>query len=90
MPTGITFELIQRDYLREFGEFLVEKIKIAHGSYTGHIIATADFLSRNNLFEGKDDLGHKAAGYSVIARQEGVFLKETLATAAAITALAQV
>ena len=70
-------------------ELLVEKIKIAHGGYTRNVITAADLLDGNSIFESKYDLGNQTTGYTVIAREEGVLLKEALATVAAISALTQ-
>ena len=89
MPTGITFEFIQRNHLRKLGKLLIEQIEIAHGSYAGDIEPVADFLCRNSLFESEDDVSDESAGDSVIAREKGVLFKEALATVTAITSFAQ-
>ena len=90
LTAGIALKLVQGDYLRQFLGFVVYTSEIAHGGYAGHIETAADFLSGHYLFKGVDDLGYQPAGDAVIAGQDRVALKETLAAAASIAALAKV
>ena len=69
---------------------MVYTSEIAHGGYAGYIEAAADLLGRYCLLKGADDLGHQPAGDTVIAGQECVILKESLAATTAVTALTKV
>ena len=90
LTAGITLELVQRNYLWEFLRLKIDISEIAHGGHAGHIETATDLLGGYYLFKGVDDLSHKSAGDTVIAGQEGVVLKETLAAATAVAALAKV
>ena len=69
---------------------MVYTSEIAHSGYAGHIETAADFLSGHDLFKGVDDLCHQPAGDAVIAGQECVILKESLAAATAVAAFTKV
>ena len=90
LTAGIALKLVQGDYLRQFLGFVVYTSDIAPGGYAGHIETAAEFLSGHYLFKGVDDLGNQPTGDTVIARQEGVALKEAFATATAVTAFPKV
>ena len=90
LTTGVALELVQRDYLREFLRLKIDASEIAHGGCAGYIETAADLLGGHNLFKGVDDLSHQPAGDAVIAWQECVILKETLAAATAVAAFTKV
>ena len=90
LTTGIALELVQREYLRQFSGFVIYASEIAHSSHTGYIVAQADLLGGHYLFKGVDDFSHQPAGDTVVAGQECVVLKETLAAATAVAALPKV
>ena len=87
LTAGISFELVQRDHLRELLWPKIDASEIAHGSYAGYIKTATNLLSGHNIFKGVDDLSYQSTGDTVITGQECVVLKETLATAAAVAAL---
>ena len=89
LTAGIALELVQRNNLRELLGLKIDTSEIAHGGYAGYIETAADLLGGHYLFKGVDNLGHQPAGDTVIAGQECVILKETLAAATAITALSK-
>ena len=90
LTAGIALELVQGDYLRQLFGLVVYTSEIAHGGYAGYIKTGADLFGGRDLFKGVDDLGNQPAGDAVIAGQDRVALKETLAAAASIAALAKV
>lgn len=90
LTTGIPLELVQGDHLRELLRFEIDAPEIARGGRSGYVEPAADLPGGLELFKGVDDLCHQPAGDAVIAGQEGVLLKETLAAGAAVAALAKV
>ena len=90
LTAGIALELVQRNHLRELLRLKIDASEIAHGGYAGYIETAANLLGRHHLFKGMDDLGHQSAGDTVIAGQECVVFKETLAAATAVTAFPKV
>lgn len=90
LAAGIALELVQRKHLRELLRLKIDASEIAHGGCAGYIETGADLPGRRNSFKGTDDLGYQPAGDTVIAGQECVTLKETLAAVASIAALTKV
>ena len=90
LTAGIALELVQRNHLRELLRLKIDASEIAHGGCTGYVEAAADLFGGRDLFKGVDDLGYQPAGDAVIAGQDRVALKETLAAGASIAALAKV
>ena len=90
LTAGISFELVQRDHLRELLWPKIDASEIAHGSYAGYIKTATNLLSGHNIFKGVDDLSHQSTGDTVITGQECVVLKETLAAITAVATLTKV
>ena len=88
LTTGIALKFVQRDYLRKYCGFVIVVLKIPHSCHTGNIEPTTDFLGGYDFLKGEDNLCNKAASNSVIAREKGVFLEESLATDATVTTFA--
>ena len=76
---------------RKFGYIFTLPFVIGCILFVGYPLVLSILYSFSDVvfLKGKDNLCEQPAGNSVIARQEGIFLKETLATAATITALTQ-
>lgn len=89
LAAGVSLELVQREYLRQFCGFVVYASEIAHGSHGGYVVMTADLFGGHDLFKGMDDFGHQPAGDTIIARQKCVLLEEALSASAAVAALSK-
>ena len=90
MTAGIALEFIQGNYHWKILRLEIDASEIAHGGHAGYIEAAADLLGGHYLFEGVDDLGYQPAGDTVIAGQECIVLKETLAAVATVATLTKV